>query len=415
LFVLFLGGPGWPFHVATVVLLLSSLEEMVLTALLRDWQANVTSIWNVMKCKEQASPFIPETTRREISQFVRARRRKLEKFFVVIAVLGLCGWILLHPERNLLHRATRLNIPSSLLADDSFTYRWLSTNSIFAVREASQGEYQALKVDLPSGETTPFTGLDALFQGHEKRSDSVLWALSPNASWILVQVSSRFNTTYVASTLDGSQKVTRSSPIGLNQCMWMRNGQGWFELMVQTTNWAVRLHRLDSLEFKQVSVDLPASSTYYWLRGVAANGSLLAFKSEPGVSSRIVDLVQIDLSTNPARLMRVSVALPRKASLLELFVSPDGERLGWHLVFKRSRLSEPRLSRKFPFVDFETDSNDALWVSKIDGSQMREVGHVNPYSKVSTVGWTPDGQHFSFVYLNLDEEPFHGFWAVPVQ
>ena len=129
----------------------------------------------------------------------------------------------------------------------------------------------------------------------------------------------------------------------------------------------------------------------------------------------IVALVQIDLSSHPAPLMRVSVVLPRRANLSNLFISPDGERLIWHLVFNRSRLSEPRLSRKSPFVDFETDYNDALWVSKIDGSQMREVGHVKPYSKVSTVGWTPDGQHFSFVYLNLDEEPFHAFWTVPVQ
>jgi len=46
LLVLFLGGPGWPFHVATGVLLLSSLEEMILTALLREWQANVPSVWH---------------------------------------------------------------------------------------------------------------------------------------------------------------------------------------------------------------------------------------------------------------------------------------------------------------------------------------------------------------------------------
>jgi CDP-diacylglycerol--glycerol-3-phosphate 3-phosphatidyltransferase len=417
LFLLFLGGPGWPFHVATVILLLSSLEEMVLTAFLRDWQANVPSIWHVMKLKEQTSPFIPETARKENSQFVRPRRRKLEKLFLVIAGLGLCGWILLHPERNLLHRATRLNIPSSLLTDDSFTYRWLSTNSIFAVREMSQDEYQPLKVDLPSGKTTPLPGLDALFQGHEKRSDTFRWALSPDASWILVQICSPSNSAYLASTLDGSGSLTRSSPGVRNQFMWMRNNQGWFELVEQRTNLAVRLHRLDTSECKEISVTLPprsSSSSRYLLEAVTADGSLLAIESQSGNLSGIVELVQIDLGSNPARLMRLPAALPRRANLLDLFVSPDGERLGWLLSFQRSRLSEPRFAGHFPFVDFEKAHTSALWVSRIDGSEMREVGHLKLRASISIAGWTPDGQNFDFGYLNLAEDQFQ-LWTVPVE
>jgi hypothetical protein len=308
-----------------------------------------------------------------------------------------------------------LNVPTSLLTDESFTYRWLSTNSIFVVREASQGEYQALKVDLPSGETTPLTGLDGLFQGHEKRSDPFRWALSPNASWILVQVSSLANTTYVASPLDGSRRLTRSSPGDVNQFMWMRNGQGWFELVHGTTNWTVRLHRLDSPEVKEVSVESSADSTRYSLKGIAANGSLLATESHPGNSPWNVDLVQIDVNSNPAKLMRVSVALPRRTIGFDLFVSPDGERLGWDLEFERSRLSEPRLSRQFPYVDFEKVRTSALWASKIDGRQMREVGHLKLGALIYTAGWTPDGQYFGFGYLTFGEEPFQTYWTVPVE
>ncbi|MEO8429683.1 MAG: hypothetical protein ABI651_21540 [Verrucomicrobiota bacterium] len=268
---------------------------------------------------------------------------------------------------------------------------------------------------VPSGEITPLSALAALFQGHEKRSDPVRWALSPNASWLLVQVSSPSNTTYVASTLDGSRSLTRSSPGGSNQFMWMANGQGWFEVVEQRTNWVVRLHRLDSSEFKEVSVELPADSTRYWRKVVAANGSLLAFETHSGGTSRSVDLVQIDLSFDPARLVRDSVALPRPASVSALFVSPDGERLAWHLVFKHSRLSGPRFSRQFPFVDFEKVYNSGLWVSKIDGSQMREVGPVKPHRGISAAGWTPDGQHLGFVYLNLAEEPIQTLWTVSVE
>jgi hypothetical protein len=369
-----------------------------------------------MKLWEQTSPPIPEPARKENSQFVRTRGRKWERLILVIAAFVVCGSILLRPERNLLHRATRLNVPTSLLADESFTYRWLSTNSIFAVRETSQGEYQALKVDLASGKTTPFTGLDALFQGHEKRSNPFRWALSPNASWVLIQICSPSNSTYFASTLDGSGSLTRSSPGIRNQFMWTRDSQGWFELVEQRTrtNLAVRIHRLDTSQFKEVSVTLPTGSRRYWLEAVAANGSLLAYESQLGDPSRIVELNQIDLSSNPARLMRLPATLPRRAILLDLFVSPDGERLGWLLSFERSRLSKPRLAGQFPFVDFEKVHTSALWVSKIDGSQMREVGHLKLGASISIAGWTPDGQHFDFGYLNLAMEQFQ-LWTVPVE
>jgi hypothetical protein len=380
--------------------------------------ANVPSLWHAMKSKEQPSPAIPEAARKENFCFVRPHRRKWFKFLLVVGVFGVFGWILLHPERDLRYRATRLNIPTGLLTDESFTYRWLSTNSIFGVREASQGEYEPLKVDLPSGKTTSLTGLDALFQGHEKRSDVVRWSLSPEASWILVQVSLRTNTTYLASSLDGSQIPTRSSPGFPNEFTWMRNGEGWFELVGQRTNWAVRLHRLDSPEFKEISVKLPAGSTRYWIKGVAANGSVLVTGTQPRKFPRIVDLFQIDLNSNPARLARVSVLLPRRANLFDLFVSPDGERLGWHLGFERSRLSEPRFSKQFPYVDFEKVHTSALWVSKIDGSQMREIGRLKRGSLISNAGWMPDSRHFDFGYLNIAGDPsqtFWTFWTVPVE
>ena len=139
--------------------------------------------------------------------------------------------------------------------------------------------------------------------------------------------------------------------------------------------------------------------------------------SQPRKSSRI-DLFQIDLNSNPARLTRVSVSLPRKAYLSDLFVSPDGERLGWHLWFERSRLSKPRFSKQFPYVDFEKIQTSALWVSKIDGSRMREIGRLKLGSLISNAGWMPDGQHFDFGYLNLAGDPSQTlwtFWTVPVE
>ena len=42
--LLFLGGPPWPFRVATCVLVLAELEEIAITTLLPEWRANVPSL-----------------------------------------------------------------------------------------------------------------------------------------------------------------------------------------------------------------------------------------------------------------------------------------------------------------------------------------------------------------------------------
>lgn len=48
LYVLFLGGPAWPFRIAAILCLLAALEEIALTVLLSEPKSNVRSIWSVL-------------------------------------------------------------------------------------------------------------------------------------------------------------------------------------------------------------------------------------------------------------------------------------------------------------------------------------------------------------------------------
>ncbi len=49
LYVLFLGGPAWPFRVAAVICILAAVEEIALTLLLSEPESNVRSVWDVLK------------------------------------------------------------------------------------------------------------------------------------------------------------------------------------------------------------------------------------------------------------------------------------------------------------------------------------------------------------------------------
>ncbi|MDO9107236.1 MAG: CDP-alcohol phosphatidyltransferase family protein [Methylovulum sp.] len=48
-YLLFLGGPAWPFRVAAVICIAAAIEEIALTLLLSEPESNVRSIWDMLK------------------------------------------------------------------------------------------------------------------------------------------------------------------------------------------------------------------------------------------------------------------------------------------------------------------------------------------------------------------------------
>jgi CDP-diacylglycerol--glycerol-3-phosphate 3-phosphatidyltransferase len=45
---LFTGGPSWPFHLAVVGLLYEAIEEIAITLTLREWKADVPTLWHAI-------------------------------------------------------------------------------------------------------------------------------------------------------------------------------------------------------------------------------------------------------------------------------------------------------------------------------------------------------------------------------
>jgi CDP-diacylglycerol--glycerol-3-phosphate 3-phosphatidyltransferase len=48
LFVLFCGGPAWPFHAATLLLVVGAMEEIAITCVLPRWKSDVRSLWHAV-------------------------------------------------------------------------------------------------------------------------------------------------------------------------------------------------------------------------------------------------------------------------------------------------------------------------------------------------------------------------------
>ncbi|MEW6519469.1 MAG: CDP-alcohol phosphatidyltransferase family protein [Thermodesulfobacteriota bacterium] len=51
--LLLLGGPSWPFHIATGFFVLAEVEEVCITALLPRWQADVPSVFHALRIRDR--------------------------------------------------------------------------------------------------------------------------------------------------------------------------------------------------------------------------------------------------------------------------------------------------------------------------------------------------------------------------
>jgi len=51
--VFFANGPGWLFRIAMPIVIIASLEEIAMTALLPEWRANVPSLWHALQIKRE--------------------------------------------------------------------------------------------------------------------------------------------------------------------------------------------------------------------------------------------------------------------------------------------------------------------------------------------------------------------------
>ena len=48
-FLLFAGGPAWPFRFSTAVLVITQIEEISITVVLSEWRSNVPSLWHALR------------------------------------------------------------------------------------------------------------------------------------------------------------------------------------------------------------------------------------------------------------------------------------------------------------------------------------------------------------------------------
>ncbi|HZT40651.1 MAG TPA: hypothetical protein VFA07_00610 [Chthonomonadaceae bacterium] len=246
-------------------------------------------------------------------------------------------------------------------------------------------------------------------------------SISPDGAWMLYRnwaggANNPFRT--LTLSLNGSRRIvwpawseTRFDMI--RQPFWLPDSRHWAEIVYDHTShtFLAAVYGLDGKHYTGVI----ARGRWLWsgeVHGITQSGSVLIRKfNTPALPKRLVQIMEWDLqgilahrANGSAHARTISIRMPantEEVSGPDPRISPQGDRLAWVLTLENAHPEPAWLQRLWALFGQRQRKTFGLWVSHLDGSQLREIGHINyqPDDEVpQDIRWTPDGKRLSFLY-----------------
>lgn len=242
----------------------------------------------------------------------------------------------------------------------------------------------------------------------------------------------------IATTTDGLQTFRWPQGWHNTNLAWLPDSRGWLRTMHLGFNPSVQTYLLGSRREHYTPM---AAGTGGWPLGVTPRGHLVGIGGnnlsivDTGEPRRAPNNVALPPEAMPLTISSpltlterdpIGAAAPRNFPMrfptrigggdASVALSPDGERVGWLVYTPRPfpPLTQvkvlTRLLLRLPISE-PSSSTLNLFVSKRDGTGMREVGRVAVSPRDRSRGvlkWTPDGTRLSFVFEDA-------LWTVPAR
>lgn len=273
--------------------------------------------------------------------------------------------------------------------------------------------------------------------------------VSPAGDWLLSGVvtdgslPARPRFYYVCRT-DGTRALKQMAGHGFKTAVWLADGRHWIEIYASNgpdASWftfgrpgfsGVHITRLRVFDVdapgRVRSLDVPATSLLNapptpqyggrTLLPITADRFLICDRS--GTNPQRVTVREID-RTSPRPIRTHAIMLPEGRGAKQLLFTPRGDRILWRLAeWRRPGWFRELIHRFVPAYTPVGTARMSVWVSRIDGSAMREIGGVNnavPEMRVAGgpmdletgdmlwgppvpryLRWAPDGRRISFGY-----------------
>lgn len=337
-------------------------------------------------------------------------------------------------EKRLMDRAVLVTNHTDW--DDDTGYDWLSDHELAYLRVNRRGRPPTCGVFRYDLKTRIETSLDGLTNQVNRSIAPTTFPVgflffSPDNTHVLWF--GKENVLYMAR-LDGSDlqrypAKVKHADIYNTWILWLEDSRRWAEVTYYRDDdgGTVYLHDIDvpnSAEALRFTPLAPGQSAIFWFFGNSPPGSLHLFGKpfDPDVVTTTEEVDEMDLTVSAQPLHRYRVMFPMPVEVKDIGMSPDGKHIAWTVCATQQ---PPALLKWLLPHRFEPQTTWAIWVSHMDGSEMREIGDVKTEEntsaastgtsvkayerdEISGLGWTPDGKHLSFLYAN-------SLWTVPAE
>jgi len=124
------------------------------------------------------------------------------------------------------------------------------------------------------------------------------------------------------------------------------------------------------------------------------------------------DVLAVDVRASPPRVSKLTVARRPDGDISEVVLSPQGDRLAW----RTQSWSDVKgalgdwLAGLFRHRTRDMRTTCAVWVSRLDGTDMRQLGseRLTRGEEPDVLRWLPDGKALSFTANQ-------GLYSVPTE
>jgi hypothetical protein len=367
---------------------------------------------------------------------------------------GVCVAVLLNlpHDRMLLERA-RIAVPAAQYGGGN--YQWLSNTELLLERDWSDTpipQWGLFRWNLATRVRT----YDGMLKALMRWANSEQVRASPNGEWLLsgtaqdrLSHNPDLQFYYVCRT-DGSRLFRQAVSHGFMGTRWLADGRHWIEFYgkhVVPAGFRGTWPNMNSapMSIQQIRVcDVKAPGRVQAIKitpssllrtpGLIYPGSVyrlfaisedrfLTWEPRFKPSNSQVIIREIGANSSAPRHQYI-VNLPDGQGVIQLVFTAGGDRVLWELLeIRKPGIVRQAIHRVMPWVSAKSVHRASLWISRIDGSGMHELGGINypapakgvivisngyrdPESGWQSWGipvprclrWTPDGKRVSFEY-----------------
>jgi hypothetical protein len=366
-------------------------------------------------------------------RYLSRRRKWLVGILLAAAVVASCT-LFLPRERLLMREAKKITtVNMNSLAQNRMRFSpciWRSDHSVIIMTYRSQANrYEYVEVNTDTGVQRLLTVVNDKCRADlhmaymyprsgqlqppgiqlwpRTQADPPFYNLSPDGQRLIY---ARWNFpvpfTYTCIALDGTEVTRWRSSEHWVRSLWLPDGRRWLEPVYKGNDTkAVVIHDTVRPD-KNMRIAVPGTHGVGFALGVTQEERLVGVVRNSGQPVASVQMIDCDFLSPVPTIHEYTVRFPRFCTLRGVQLSTKRDRLAWVLLYDSTPQLSLWLHQILPRIPLNPQPTVGLWVSRLDGTNMTEIGHVAAASDGEpklgySLQWVPGDKKLSFSHNNV--------------